>query len=111
MFSMLRETPRFSASGSSWPIASRARRSQTSIGTGSRSGSQGMYVEPAIVSRFSVPSSWAASIISRASSRPRARRGGVVVGQRVGPVQERAEAADRDADLLGHLADRPELVG
>ena len=84
----------------------RRRRS----GTGSWSVRQGMWTAPGTTSRFSVPRSWAASIILPASSRPRARLAGSLLGQRVGPEQERAEAADRDADLVGHLADRRELL-
>src|SRR5262249_18414160 len=36
--------------------------------------------------------------------------GGVIAGQRVGPVQKRAQAADGDADALGGLADGLELL-
>ena len=56
-----------------------------------------------------MPSSWAASIIRPGQLQAAGAAGGVVVGQRVGPVEERAEAADGDADLVGHLADRAEL--
>ena len=39
-----------------------------------------------------------------------ARLGRIVAGQRIGPEQERAEAADGDADFFRHLANRGELL-
>ena len=47
--------------------------------------------------------------MSPASSSASGAPSGVVIGERVRPVKKRAEAADRDADLLGRLADRSKL--
>ena len=67
--------------------------------------SQGLYVEPAIGQE--VLGAQVVRGLDHLRGELEAARpaGGVVVGQGVRPVEERAEAADGDADLIGSLAD------
>ena len=58
-----------------------------------------------------MPRSCAACAIFPASSRPRLALGHVVARQRVRPKEKRAKPADRDADLVGHVANSLELGG
>src|SRR5215210_3631698 len=110
MFSMFRETFSFSAKGSSLPTASRARLSQTSLGTGSWSVRHGMQTAPGTTSRFSVPRVVGGLDHLGGQLHPPAALRRVVARERVRPEQERAEPADGDADPVGRLADRLELL-
>ena len=101
MFSMFRYTFSFSAAGSACSTASFARLSHTSFGTGSWSVRHGMWTAPGTTSRFSVPRSRGRLGDLAGQFQPAGALRRVVARQRVRPEQERAQPADRDADLLG----------